>query len=187
MKTIVWTGHRPPKLGGYNELTEEAHYLKKGLTVVLLELAEQFRGETLRHVTGGALGIDQWVAEQVIVLRDQGFDMKLHVEIPFEGFWERWPPSSQERLQAIIEKADSCIATLPEAMENAFQLRNEAMLAQIPPETVKGEHGLVIAVWDGSRGGTANCVWSARRMGLEVRVLTPIQVRELTGYEYVPF
>jgi uncharacterized phage-like protein YoqJ len=179
MRTIVvWTGHRPPKLGGYNEQTEEVRALKRGLNLLVQQL-----GSDVQHITGGALGVDQWVAEAVLENRES-YDLRLHVEMPFPGFDSVWPVQSQERLSAIVRQADNHEFTLDTYLPSAYQMRNESMLDFV---LLGPDFGKVVAVWDGSSGGTANCVKSAKKRGIPVYTFTPEDLRKMGGFEAPPF
>jgi uncharacterized phage-like protein YoqJ len=64
----------------------------------------------------------------------------------------------------------------------AYQKRNEWMVDQITPET-----GIVVAVWDGSSSGTANCVKYAQEKDIRVFCLNP-KINKVVGWiETVPF
>jgi len=62
-----FTGHRPNKLGGYDESTELNLWIKKSLMQSVIWCYHNFG--TTEWISGGALGIDQWAAEIVLYLK----------------------------------------------------------------------------------------------------------------------
>ena len=59
--TVCFTGHRPEALGGYDETTginvEVRKFLAEAVTLAILKGYKTF-------ISGGALGVDQWAAEE---------------------------------------------------------------------------------------------------------------------------
>jgi uncharacterized phage-like protein YoqJ len=109
----------------------------------LIEIREKY--PNLKLISGGALGIDQfWMAV--------GHYLQIPViaAIPFEGFERKWPKSSQEEWKKLLDKCDEAIYTSSEGYKpNKMQIRNEWMV----------DHSdTLVAYWDGSKGGTANCI-----------------------------
>lgn len=115
----------------------------------------QWRGErpgadAVVGVTGGALGIDQdtagvWARMSVPYI----------VAVPFPGQESRWPRLSREIYAAVLAHAAGIVTVSPvpprDDAEAAKMLhaRNEWMCCASDE---------MIAVWNGSRGGTSHCV-----------------------------
>lgn len=165
---IAFSGHRPPKVGGYH-----SNPLRNKVKQTMLETVNRAIvkfGETHQIVIiwGGALGVDQWAAQLANHLNLSHVAM-----LPFAGFDNRWEWESQEILKGLLETTDPTIVRylldgpqdwFHHADEHsiyicdqfsiqAYQKRNEAMVDKADS---------LIAVWDGSSGGTANCVAYAR-------------------------
>lgn len=138
---VAATGHRPDKLGGYSE---GIHARLLGLAFTYLE-AE--RPE--RIISGMALGWDQAFAEAAFHL-----DIPLVAAVPFEGFDRRWPARSCERLQFLLFHAAEVYIVSPYPGARAMQLRNEWMVDRADS---------MAALWDGSWGGTFNCIQYAEK------------------------
>lgn len=156
------TGHRPDKLGGYAWST-----LSRAVARRLAAELDRLRPE--RAITGMALGVDQWFA-WLCVQRGIPFI----AAVPFEGQDERWPkPEARDRYQHLLSlAAEVQIVTrlTPEdrkskpRVSKAMHARNEWMIDS-------SDH--LLAVWDGSYGGTGNCVQYAYRVGRPMTVINP--------------
>lgn len=140
------TGHRPSKLPdfGYDYTASKWIKLKEYFKQILI------RYECEEGICGMALGVDTVFALAVIELQEEGFPIKLHCAIPCLNQSCRWPLKSQKLYDEIIAKAD-IVKTVTEKKYSPYlmQLRNEYMV---------DISDIMIAVWDGSTGGTGNCV-----------------------------
>ena len=156
MKASV-TGHRPEKIGGYNPMNEVRVALRKAMRTKLIELAPE------EAVSGMALGIDQ---DFVSVCIDLGIPFV--AAVPFLGQESEWPLESQRIYFQLLDRAIR-IETIcePGYAPWKMQKRNEWMVDYI------GEDGRVIAVWDGSPGGTGNCVRYAEKVGRKIVRIDP--------------
>jgi uncharacterized phage-like protein YoqJ len=141
---IAATGHRPPKLGGYGEAA--ASRLEALATAYL---AAQ---RPAQAISGMALGWDQAFA--VAALR---LDIPLIAAVPFEGHEKRWPDKSVQRHREILAAASVVHVVSEYPGSRAMDLRNRWMV---------DNSDLVCAMWDGSWGGTFNCIQYVRRRGL---------------------
>jgi|SRR5690606_11597477 len=141
---VAATGHRPNKLGGYDyRRAEERRRIARGALTLL--------GAT-EAISGMALGWDVDFAQAAIDL-----GIPVHAAVPFEGQECRWPSSSQQAWRSILAKCASVTVVSPGGYSaSAMQVRNEWMVDRAP---------YVLALWDGSPGGTGNCVKYARQQG----------------------
>lgn len=146
---VAFTGHRPPK-GGLS-------YGGRGKTDVLLSVVLRLWLETVRPrlaICGGALGFDQLAAEAALSVQ-----VPLLQALPFPGFDSRWPEASRRRLSEINRRASEVCYVHTRYTRSAYQDRNEFMVDRCD---------LLVAYWDGSRGGTFNCVRYAEDSGVPV-------------------
>jgi uncharacterized phage-like protein YoqJ len=147
---VCGTGHRPDKLGGYGEDVFQR----------LVKTAEDWLIETrpCYVITGGALGWDQALAQACI-----NTTIRFAVYVPFVEFDCKWPQHSRDKLKAIIHKADD-VKVICEAGYAGWKMqkRNEAMV---------DDSSLVLALWNGSSGGTANCLKYAEKKNRAIRNL----------------
>lgn len=134
---VAGTGHRPNKLGGYNN---EA-YLK------LVDIAENWLKDNRpsKVISGMAQGWDQALAQAAINL-----NIPFTAAIPFEGQESRWSEKGQKYYRNLLTKADSIVHVCEAGYEPyKMQVRNEWMVNHCD---------MVLAMWDGTQGGTHNCV-----------------------------
>ena len=135
-----FTGHRPEKLQcPENQIITE---LKR-------EILSAIDSGFITFITGMARGTDIWAAEIVIELRDLGLPLKLICASPFEGFENSWEESWQQRYNLVLQKADLVHFVCKHYSRSCFQIRNQWMV----------DHSMrVIAVYNGSAGGTKNTI-----------------------------
>ena len=153
MKVMI-TGHRPKRLGGYDENNPVARRIKTELSMQLeLLLLEDPKIEI---ITGLAQGVDTWFAEIGIEK-----NIPICAYIPFTGQESRWPKKSQEKYREILAKCKVAKIISPESSKNAFLQRNDAMVH---------DTDIAIAVWDGSsNSGTG---YTIRRLnGIRKKVI----------------
>lgn len=180
---LAVTGHRPDKLGGYSPSPLQDH-VRAGLKDVLenvgyhtcdcgksywgrmsdLCLCGEMRAGTVSYATevisGMALGVDQWFAEICI-----GLGIPFTAAVPCDGHESRWPAESQAHYRALLQKAHYVRVVSPGPYAPwKMQRRNEWMV---------DNSEMLVAVWDGSAGGTANCVRYARQVGREIWRVDP--------------
>lgn len=144
---IAATGHRPQKLGGFSPAVYER----------LFTHAYGFLGtfEVDVVISGMALGWDTAVAEAALM-----HGMPLYAYIPFAGQESQWPPESQRFYRALLRKAKQVIECSPPGYSVAkMQVRNCRMV---------DDCSILLALWDGSSGGTANCIEYAESRGKEI-------------------
>ena len=158
MKISV-TGHRPNKIYGYDIHNKQ-----------WTELKEKFKGLLVENncdeaITGMALGVDTVFALAVLELKEEGYPINLHCAIPCKGHSNRWRVENIILYNKILNQADKVIIVTNEDYQPYFmQKRNEYMVDLADK---------VIAVWDGSKGGTYNCVKYAEKRGKEIIKIEP--------------
>lgn len=140
---VCATGHRPNKLGGYGlEVKVRLEYL----AFTWLDLHKPNKA-----ISGMALGWDQAFAKAAIKL-----NIPLVAAIPFTGQEQAWPRSSQEEWKSIVDEAYEVVVVSSGGYATwKMQKRNEWMV---------DNSDLVLALWDGSSGGTGNCVKYANKV-----------------------
>jgi uncharacterized phage-like protein YoqJ len=134
---IAGTGHRPSKLGGYG----------KDIHSDLVNLASDWLVENkpTKVISGMALGWDQALAEAAIA-----YDIKTIAAIPFKGQESIWPPQSIKLYNDILKKCSSVhIVSTGTYSAQKLQIRNQWMVDHCTH---------ILALWDGTSGGTGNCI-----------------------------
>lgn len=176
MTVFCFTGHRPDKLGGYNWNSLKNKDIMNELHKTITEVIYKYRqsGETeFKFIFGGALGIDQMAFYIVNEIKNSlnessGYTIITEIAVPFEEQDVKWFEQDRKRWKEQLKQADSIVIvdTLDEYLIDGYtegkyypakmQKRNEYMV---------NESIAVIAVWDGTSGGTANCVKYAQKHG----------------------
>lgn len=154
MDTVVAvTGHRPDKLGGYYPPNIVYDAVKQGLKKAFQDIKPKY------VITGMALGVDQWAAEVCLEI-----GIPFVAAIPFRNQESKWPPYSQAKYQQLLAKANNAFyISKGEYAPEKMQIRNQWMV---------NEASIVVAVWDGSTGGTANCIGYAHSVKREIYMVT---------------
>jgi uncharacterized phage-like protein YoqJ len=135
--TAAFTGHRPPKLGGYSEKVDEQ--------LIALATFAMLKTKPAKVISGMALGWDMNVAFAAIRLK-----IPVVAAVPFKGQERMWPDQSRGRYNAILKACSEVVIVSPGDYASVkMQKRNEWMVNNC-------DH--LIALWDGSMGGTYNCV-----------------------------
>lgn len=145
-----FTGHRPEKLA-VSEL-EVKTALESKIQVAIRDGYQTF-------ISGMARGVDIWAAEIVLRLRDEGQPIRLVCASPYEGFQKRWSAEWQTRYQRIMAAADLVRYISSGYHPACFQIRNEWMV---------DHSSRVIAVYNGSSGGTRNTLEYAAAKGVSI-------------------
>jgi uncharacterized phage-like protein YoqJ len=177
---ICFTGHRPNKLGGYDWNTPKNKMIMGKIRDTVIDLINTSGETEFTFFFGAALGIDQMAFEIVREIRDK---LKLSVTItlilamPFEKQDNNWfKQEDKDRLKSQRKNADQVVLVdtltdykfdgvpVGEYHPAKMQLRNQFMVDHVI---------VVIAVWDGSKGGTGNCVKYAKSKGRRIIVIDP--------------
>lgn len=162
-KTCCFTGHRPEKLYSYNPATEGNYAILVQLKETVIDLIENKGVDTF--ISGMALGIDTWAARIVLKLKETYPHIKLVAAIPCANHSGRWVQFSKDEWQMIVDRCDIVHYVSDQPYTHwCMQDRNVWMV-----DNAK----YVVAVWDGTKGGTANCVKYAGKMNREIKVITP--------------
>lgn len=158
MKISV-TGHRPNKIYGYDIYNKQWTKLKERFKKLLIE------NDCDEAITGMALGVDTVFALAVLELKEDGYDIKLHCAIPCKNHSCKWTKQNVDLYNDILSKADIVKLVSDEYYKPyLMQKRNEYMVNLA---------NKVIAVWDGSNGGTGNCVKYAEKYGKDIVRIVP--------------
>lgn len=159
---VAFTGHRPDKLGGYGPSPTQDR-VRQAIRNTLTgppPLPQSIERRVTAAISGMALGVDQWAAEICVEL-----GIPFTAAVPFVGQERRWPEDSQRRYQLLLQKAYNIVVVSPGGYHPwKMQARNEWMVKN---------SDVLLAVWDGSGGGTANCVRYAQEVGRAIWRIDP--------------
>lgn len=135
---ITGIGHGPDKLGGYSD---EARLVLAAVAIHFIRMLP----EKPTIISGMALGWDTSLAEAALVT-----GCTLYCYAPFEGQEKMWSKEQQEFYHKILKRAD-IIKIFSEGDYEPWKMqhRNKMMIDACDQ---------VFAMYDGSPGGTANCI-----------------------------
>lgn len=151
---LAFSGHRPDKVQQFEQS------IRTDMLCSMLAM------EPMEVISGMALGVDTWAAEAALLL-----GVPLVAAIPFVGQETRWPTEMRRQYNDILGRAARVqVVCLGDYHATKMQARNEWMVERCE---------LLLAYWDGSRGGTANCVQYARRVKRDYLVVEPRSLLEL--------
>ncbi len=155
---IAFTGHRPNK----ESMNQEWDGVGKCSDYIRYEVNKELLNHTdITIISGMALGVDMIAAELAI---KHGFP--LIAAIPFIGQERMWVKSSKDRYSGILGYKNCTQHIVCEGGYSAYkmQVRNEWMVDNCD---------LLIAVYDGTTGGTANCVNYAKKVNKQIVIIDP--------------
>lgn len=144
---ISFSGHRPDKLPN-----KETGYILPNPTYVSVckqteKILKALQPE--KCISGMALGYDQYAAYVCIKL-----GIPFIAAVPFKDQDKIWPEKSKRIYNSILEKAESIvIVSEGNYHPSKLQIRNEWLVDQCDK---------LLACFDGSSGGTANCLKYAK-------------------------
>mgnify|MGYP001850939656 CR=1 FL=1 len=165
MKIMV-TGHRPNKLPEFTYNYTSKKW--RGTINLFKEILKKYN--CTEGISGMALGTDTAFALAIIELKEEGYDIKLHCAIPCLNHSSKWPESSQKLYNLILEKADTVHIVSEEPYKPyLMQKRNEYMVDIAD---------LCIAFWDGTSGGTKNCVEYIKKQYKPMIWIEPNKIKE---------
>lgn len=134
---LAGTGHRPSRLGGYGD-----DVFSKLVDLGMWAISEY---QPSKIISGMAQGWDQALAEAAI-----RSGCPFVAAIPFTGQESVWPPAAKERYSRLVKSAATAIViTGGDYSAYKMQARNAWMV-----DNADG----ILALWNGTSGGTANCV-----------------------------
>lgn len=162
-RSLCFTGHRPNKLFGYD-------YRIEGNRLLLLKLKEIIEMYINRRgintfISGMALGIDIWSAQIVLALKKKYPHIKLVCAIPCAEQYIKWNEKDIEVWHNVLEKADYVHYVSEEPYTVwCMNARNKWMV---------DNSNYTIAVWDGTKGGTFDCIKYAIKRDRSIMHLNP--------------
>lgn len=158
------TGHRPHKIGN------PQHPLRQWVVEQMRWHLNQLKPVVEQAVTGMAQGVDQDFAALCLEL-----EIPYVAAVPFRGQDQFWSDRAREIYQKLLQGAAEVVFVreeldVPAAM--ALHDRNSWMVDYI------GDDGIVLAVFDGTKGGTAHAVSRAKDRGRTIVRVDPTRFYE---------
>jgi uncharacterized phage-like protein YoqJ len=149
---IAGTGHR--KLGGFAIPNPIYNYVQKEAERLLIKLKPSL------ILSGFAIGFDQMLAELAIKLK-----IDFNAIVPFVGQEKLWPKEAQTKYHTLLKQAKEIkIVCEGGYATKKMQIRNQYLVDHCH---------LLLAAYDGSGGGTNNCIEYAIKMKKEIIIIDP--------------
>jgi uncharacterized phage-like protein YoqJ len=164
LKALFGTGHRPNKIpNGYNRNNPNRINIRKSCYDFIIKAVELGGINTV--ISGMALGFDQDLAHAALDIKKAKGGDYIHIiaAVPFRGQELLWQRRDQELYQRMLLAVDAvmCVSE-PGYAGWKMQKRNEWMVDM-------SQEG--IALWDGTKGGTYNCLKYAKSKNIRVHNL----------------
>jgi uncharacterized phage-like protein YoqJ len=151
---VAATGHRPDKLGGYDSATRR---VVEGHAWTILECIQPDG-----VISGMAQGWDQAMARAAISL-----GIPVIAALPCAGQEDMWPEAARIEYWRLL--AEGLVVSKIKVWEHpGYQTETIAEAMKARNRWMVDNAGHVIALWDGSPGGTGHCVEYARSVGKPV-------------------
>jgi uncharacterized phage-like protein YoqJ len=196
MIKVSFTGHRPKQLfGTYDTDNPKAKLLASKLLETIESLIINREADTF--ITGGALGADQIAYICVHHLKKKHPHIKNILAIPYKkqpkGWKEQLEKAKKNNWKNTVSELEKTVHRYQRMVELADEVVYVDEIPKYQPRTMKkeeiGEHSnaklqlrniymvdhseIVVAVFDGKKGGTYNCVEAAKKRKKEIIVLDP--------------
>lgn len=150
MSTVAATGHRQP---GRSDLNT-----RRALSALAAEWLR--REQPSRVIVGMAIGWDQAVAAAAVLT-----GIPFTAAIPLPGQERKWPQVAQDRYHRLLRQADEVVLVTTMEGDDILPVR-EAMMRRNRWMLDRADR--VLALYDGSLGGTRNALKYAVNKGLPI-------------------
>lgn len=162
--SVAFTGYRPSKLPYLNDLnSHEARALYQAIY-------DEFERLVIRDyrffLTGGALGCDLLAAEAAVALKKKYYKKHIVHElcIPCYDHDAKWEEKDKRRIEEIKKSSIVTYVSDSEYFNGCMQKRNRYMV---------DTSSVLVAVYDGIKGGTKNTVEYAQKQNKKLIVIRP--------------
>ena len=148
-KRVIVAGHRPDRLGGYSDSVARV------VREFALESLSQRKHKIDTVYTGMSQGWETATAEACIEL-----GLPFVAALPFDNQEKFWSETAQERYHVLLEKAAEVVVVSPGPYSPEKTAARDQWLVS---------HGdVVLALWDGQKGGAGSLIYHAQAKGLIV-------------------
>lgn len=162
LQVCCFTGHRPTKLPWG---TRESDPRCLDLKTRIYDVADALYWSGIRHfICGMAMGTDTYFCEAVLRLKKEHPEITLEAAIPCRTQADGWNSESRLRYEELLSHCTHITVLQETYAPGCMQRRNQYMISR---------SSVLVAVYNGSSGGTRDTVRRAEREGLEVIALQP--------------
>ena len=163
---IAYSGHRPKKLPkefGYNL---DNKYWSEVKNIIKNDI-KYLKPDNI--YCGMALGFDSIVAEAIIELKKEKYDINFIAGISFEGQENNWVQESKNKYRQYLQFADDIIILNKQYTKSCMFERNKLMIDNAD---------ILIAFTDTIEGGTGHAIKLAKSKGIKVYIISPNKIIE---------
>lgn len=162
--TCCFTGHRPDKLPwGNNESDPRCAALK---TSMRREVKALYHRGYRHFISGMAMGCDLYFAEAALELRELLPGLTVEGAVPCPTQANRWPEDLRRLWRELLNRCD---------LETVVQQHYDRYCMHRRDRYMVDRAGAVLAVFDGTPGGTQYTLNYAMDKGLEILLLDPLR------------
>jgi len=176
---VAFTGHRPPKIGGYNASSPKRIAVKEAIKNALSRAVAKYGdANEVVVISGGALGVDTDAAREA-----HKMGLRFMVAAPCRNQDAKWvDPRSREQYAKMCAAASAelavTLASDGETVEGGVVFVHDGpynhRCMQDRNIWMVDHADAVVAIWDGGTiGGTANCVGYVRNQRKPMLVIDP--------------
>lgn len=159
--TCCFTEHRPQSLPwGFNEQDERCLIMKKQLREEIIKAIEN---GYKTFISGMALGFDTICAETILDLKKIYPNIKLVGAIPCKTQDKLWQDKDKKRYRTLLNQLDNIRCIYDDYIGSECMIeRNRYMI---------NNSSLIIALYNGTNGGTKRTIEYAKKQGLKIVIL----------------
>lgn len=176
MYKVTFTGHRPGKIGGYDATHPQRMAIRHAIKSALQRAIAKFSDKEIVVISGGALGVDTDAAS---VAKELG--LRFMIAAPCRNQDKPWQFDQKKRYASMCRAADAdlaaALAVNGETVEGGVVFVHNGdynrTCMQDRNVWMVNHADAVVAVWDGTSGGTANCVNYARSKKVPMVLINP--------------
>lgn len=155
--SCCFTGHRLEKLPwGDNERDAACISLKERIAA---SVEAVYVSGVTHYICGMATGCDMYFGEAVAELRRAHDEVTLEAAVPYDGQSNRWSAALKKRYNRLLSECDYVTVVSRDYTPDCMMKRNRYMVDNAR---------VLIAAYNGSRGGTMNTMLYAMRSGVEI-------------------
>ena len=161
-KTCCFSGHRPERLPwGPSEGNPRCAALKSSIA---RELAGLYRRGFRHFISGMAMGCDLYFTEAALDFRRRYSDITVEGAVPCPTQAQKWPEDLRRRWRAVLDACD---------LETVVQQNYDRWCMLRRDRYMVDRSATVLAVFDGTPGGTRYTLNYAMDQGREILLLDP--------------
>lgn len=161
MKICAFTGSRPEKMPVLQkpESTEYQELIGR-IRNKIIELTE--RENVTTFLSGVAKGIDLIAAEIVLELAENDKRLQLECIVPYRAQANGWSEEYKEQYRSVLDRSDMVTVLQEKYSRGCLQKRNRYLVEKAD---------LVLAVWNGTKGGTEYTIKYGRKLNKELIII----------------